>query len=65
MKENDNNGWIKINSEEDLPKFIGQYFVFNSQKSDIYYFENNTFWKNQWKNITHYQPILKPQPPLY
>ena len=68
-----NNGWIKIESEDDLPK----------EEIDVHFiFENNTgrfqtfgVWDNKIKsfysgalkisNVTHYQPIEKPKPPIY
>ena len=61
-----NNGWIKIESEDDLKVKEGYYAVFNTR------------WKNDEisiiqiiepykldSTITHYQPIIKPQPPIY
>ena len=72
----DNNGWIKIESEADLPKeSYGKYHVFT--KEPIYSDEPKSqnieeFWgddknKTDWwiKNITHYQPIIKPLTPIY
>lgn len=68
-----NNGWIKIESEEDLPKEeLDCHFVF--KKNDIKY---QTFgvWDNKLKSfwsgalrinyVTHYQPIIKPKLPIY
>ena len=68
----DNNGWIKIESEKDLPKDniechfiikennkvtqIGRYHV--GAKS----FNVGTIWFNE---VAHYQPIAKPKPPIY
>lgn len=60
-----NNGWIKIESEADLPKEYGSdyWVVFNGKILQINRNLNNTeFWKH---NITHYQPINKPLKPLY
>lgn len=61
-----NNGWIKIESEDDLPK-DGYYFVVykNGKMSDCPKdsdFEDDNYWM---QHITHYQPIVKPKPPLY
>lgn len=68
--------WIKINSEDDLPKEgYGSYHVIS--KTEIYCEipKNQNieeFWKNDinksawWmENISHYQPIQKPQLPIY
>lgn len=66
-----NNGWIKIESEEDLPKENGTYFTKtrhddririeiiaceNLDKSDLEWYKNH---------YTHYQPIEKPKLPIY
>ena len=61
-----NNGWIKIESEADLP---------NNEKVWIYTSNNrvlisskavlNWVLKNPDNKITHYQPIEKPKPPIY
>lgn len=66
-----NNGWIKIESEDDLPKTRGDNDVF------IVDFNRNitvgcskllaikeirSYWR---ATITHYQPIKKPKPPIY
>ena len=74
-----NNGWIKIESEEDLPNedglecyIIGKYHdalplvaVFDSRHGDgkRFYNMNGDVWSKDV--ITHYQPIIKPKPPLY
>lgn len=67
-----NNGWIKIESEEDLPKSKGDYWVIWDGKIIIQYWclynsiadiqKQNNDWM---KIITHYQPIEKPKPPIY
>lgn len=66
-----NNGWIKIESEKDLPK------EYDSEKYKMYYFTSNGFYEKNdyllwigyygYMKITHYrlEPIFKPQPPLY
>jgi len=64
----DNNGWIKIESESDLPKGytdcdtcnINEYIGRANLKSD-----KNTISYCKRMGITHYQPIQKPQPPIY
>lgn len=63
-----NNGWIKIESEADLPKEEGSYFIFykNIITQSSFLFEEQT-WQEalKRKEITHYQPITKPNPPIY
>lgn len=73
MKKEENNGWIKIESENDLPKEeLDCHFVF--KQNDIKY-QTFGLWDNKLKcfysgalrinYVTHYQPIIKPQPPIY
>ena len=69
----ENNGWIKIESEEYLPK-IGEY---DMSSFTLYYWTNNGLYQSEdykrWKlyydnfQITHYrlEPIFKPKPPIY
>lgn len=71
----DNNGWVKIESEDDLPKGYGLYEVFT--KTNIYvsepknqYFEEywvNDVAKNKWwmDNVSHYKKINFSSKPLY
>ena len=64
----DNNGWIKIESEKDLPINKGEVFVM----SDMGIMTANSnllsakevcqYWM---QTVTHYQPIVKPKPPIY
>lgn len=64
-----NNGWIKIESEADLPKEEGDYLVIN-KRGEIFTYpfqyietsEIKTVWLTEF---THYQPINKPLKPLY
>ena len=71
-----NNGWIKIESEDDLPKeSYGIYHVYSENEMYVEIPKNQgiePFWTNdksknqEWlDNFTHYQPITKPQPPIY
>lgn len=72
---NDNNNWKRIESEDDLPKYYETYHVFT--KTDIYCKEPKNqgiedFWindkyKTDWwlEHVSHYQPIIKPKPPVY
>jgi hypothetical protein len=69
-----NNGWIKIKSDEDLPKennlecflfrngFIDK-GVFDNETKKFYDFE--TGYNRRLRYITHYQPIPKPKPPIF
>lgn len=61
----DNNGWVKIESEDDLPKESGDYYVIHSGSINYYPMaEKELFIK--WIGVySHYQPITKPQPPIY
>lgn len=67
-----NNGWIKIESEADLPKEEKDYWVVDSDgEVFICFFDTDYkafkgyFHYDQNGKITHYQPIEKPKPPLY
>lgn len=57
-----NNGWIKINSEEDFPKESGEYWVVHNNKISHRIIVKDSYID---KYTTHYQPIEKPKPPLY
>lgn len=68
-----NNGWIKIESEDDLPK-TGEYDMSSFKllywtNNGLYHAEDYKRWKLHYDHleITHYQlqPIVKTQPPLY
>jgi len=63
-----NNGWIKIESEDDLPKESGEYWTAIGENPNEVFdneFVERKYFK--WRNIevTHYQPIQNPQPPIY
>ena len=71
-----NNGWIKIESKDDLPKEeIDVHFIFTEYKGEEGRFQTYGVWDNNLKsfysgalkinNVTHYQPIIKPKPPIY
>ena len=65
-----NNGWIKIESEADLPKNNDDYWVITNIKDDEVQQLSNLIvirCLNLEKNIkvTHYKPIEKPKPPIY
>ena len=66
-----NNGWIKIESEADLPKegmhhsiLLDSECINGYRNYDIivFYEVNSKFIK---KEISHYQPIEKPKPPIF
>lgn len=60
-----NNGWIKIESEEDLPKDSYNYWIMQSDgrvQTIKDYEDNAKYW---CVKATHYQPINKPLKPLY
>lgn len=64
----DNNGWVKIESEADLPKEDLQCWLIDEEfGTDIGYFSFST---KKWfvdceQFVTHYKPIIKPEPPKY
>ena len=62
-----NNGWIRIESEDDLPKVQDSFYVCfkNGEIIQRYFIPNNKHSKEDWRNITHWQPIEKPKPPIY
>ena len=69
-----NNGWIKIESEEDLPKENIDCFFYDKAldaivtgyySSDYNRFSFSGFIIEWNKDITHYQPIEKPKLPIF
>lgn len=69
----DNRGWTRIEKDEDLPKqsiecwfiYKNEIAVFNgSYNNDFKCFSYSAF-KFDIDEITHYQPIQKPEPPIY
>lgn len=62
----DNNGWISIKSEGDLPKTEMQDCYIMDKNSGIIVGKFVSDEKSIWlENATHYQPIEKPKPPIY
>ena len=62
-----NNGWVKIESEADLPKEgMTNYFICVDDLPSIHV-HNLKQVVSLYKDgmITHYQPIEKPKPPIY
>ena len=59
--------WIKINSEEDLPKEKDSYWVVDKSGSveKVTYHGKDDLSIRIWKTqFTHYHPIIKPDLPL-
>lgn len=70
----ENNGWIKIKGKNDLPKSEGEYWVickfFRESEFEKRIYPNNKFSdevnQDWWlKFVTHYQPVIKPDLPLF
>jgi len=63
-----NNGWIKIESEGDLPKGRGTFWTFIEGKEVVMNtfntFDDMEFTFDNGK-VTHYQSLIKPNEPLY
>ncbi len=68
-----NNGWIKIESDDDLPKEDCHCWILDKEKGLVtgmwkqaptkqLHDQACFFWK---KRATHYQIIIKPQDPMY
>lgn len=62
-----NNGWVKIESEDDLPKEKCDLLVYPEFENQfVFHFYNDKKCKEVlMQNHTHYQPIEKPKPPIY
>lgn len=69
-----NFNWISINSEEDLPKQLGDYYVLRNGKVVVATYVTFDRWVLSGNNypkttktcsVTHYQPIVKPEKPIY
>ena len=60
-KLNNNNGWIKIESEFDAPD--EDVLVCNINGNKVAFFHDAC--KLFGKKFTHYQPIVRPKPPIY
>ena len=60
-----NTGWIKIESEDDLPKESFNYWIFQSDLRAVTmkdFYDNKKYYGVK---ATHYRPIVKPKPPIY
>ena len=66
-----NNGWISINSEKDLPKdistdYYGGRFIESKFEMLKYHLDLLSILDHiKHGLVTHYQPIVKPKPPVY
>lgn len=67
-----NNGWIKIESEDDLPKdYIECYFISihnNTIRMGFYSKSDNKFFSGEYyevREVTYYMIIEKPKLPIY
>jgi hypothetical protein len=66
-----NNGWIKIESEKDLPEENGTYFTHSKTyykpffRVDVFCGRLRNSFQNGTSCFTHYQPIIKTKPPIY
>ena len=61
-----NNGWTKIENEEDLPKETGHYWVKRGNEICINYIKvKESLNFNFLKNLTHYKKIEELKPPIY
>ena len=63
----DNNGWTRIESEADLPKDNKDIFIIID--GDIHLYSEIISLRCSTESfggeITHYQPIVKPKPPIF
>ena len=61
-----NNGWIKIESEADCPKKKGTYFLVTRKTGLITMQHRQPLTsKSTFERFSHYQPIQKPNPPVF
>ena len=64
-----NNGWVKIEGEDDLPKEYLPCFIINKHGMYSSYFKHGFFYHtgqlSTITSVTHYQPITQPKPPIY
>lgn len=62
----DNNGWIKIKSEDDLPKKgTNCHFILKNGVCGVFVDIGDSEYLTLRNRGTHYQPIVKPKPPIY
>jgi len=69
-----NNGWTKIESGKDLPKFTIQYHVIKNESLSKAYYRGGNRWivdgndypkTSELHKITHWQEIVIPKAPIF
>lgn len=62
-----NNGWVKINLDDDLPKESSAYWIMrnNDTISTLNDYETDKKYMFPELKATHYQRIIKPNKPIY
>ncbi len=61
-----NNGWIRIESEKDLPKEPCKIWVRSLEFEEIVIIKfTNSFFTPIHKTCTHWMPIITPKPPIF
>ncbi|GEN74099.1 hypothetical protein [Chryseobacterium lathyri] len=67
-----NNGWIKIESEDNLPTDTNVNYFYcqmgnfsNRSTSAMDLAASYRFYKDSNAELTHYKPVEKPKPPIY
>lgn len=61
-----NNGWVKINDKNDLPKESGVFHIIDLEGRITYFmYTKGSNDSTMLKYFTHYQLIIKPEKPLY
>jgi len=66
-----NNGWVKIESEDDLPKSVNIMYRVGMFLNDGRFHQNRNLYNHTkalealYCNYTHYQPVTENDPPLY
>lgn len=59
-----NNGWIAVEREKELPRQMVHLYDLNTETEWIGFLYNDYGFFAQ-PSATHYQPIIKPKPPIY
>lgn len=59
-----NNGWLSV-KEHGLPKEDGKYFAYSVEQKILMLAFNESELDMWIHRISHYQPVLKPKPPIY
>lgn len=66
-KELSKDNWIKIEKGQDLPKDSSAYWIWRSDErvSSLNDYETDKKYFFPYLKATHYQPIIKPEKPIY